>query len=305
MHSASELAFRVAEATESRLVGWRVQRLREALEAPLVVVATGATAAAAELWARLHRAAGQPAWAMGPYDYVESAAPPGAHTLILSVRGRHHDLLHAAAVAMARGPTRAVTCDRRAPLCTMVRDGGHDTLVLPAPLDAADAGPMQLTSMLVLAARAYGGVGPWAPFFKPTPVKLPSKAPRGVFALGAGLARPAARHFAWCLGESGVPATTMDLRDFAHGAFMAAKGLWVVGFATAEQRGDLSRAGEILRVPFMTFEADRPGVSGALQLFSQSLETVSVVRETFDLPGGRIEARHWGAELYHQPLERE
>ncbi|MEZ4465838.1 MAG: hypothetical protein R3F43_15595 [bacterium] len=67
----------LAERTVASLVGWRLQRLRRSLDGPLAVVGTGGTLALATLWARLHEAAGQPAWSLTPADYVARATPPG------------------------------------------------------------------------------------------------------------------------------------------------------------------------------------------------------------------------------------
>ena len=80
-----EALARAAEETESSLVGWRVERLRTALDGPLAVVAAGVPRAAALLWARLHEAWGRPAWATTPYEIAQRGLPQGARALVLSI----------------------------------------------------------------------------------------------------------------------------------------------------------------------------------------------------------------------------
>ncbi|MCB9544474.1 MAG: hypothetical protein H6706_01100 [Myxococcales bacterium] len=212
-------AVQIAERTVASLVGWRLQRLRRALEGPLAVVGTGGTLALATLWARLHEGTGQPGWSLTPGDYVARPLPTGTRTLFLSATGRHHDILAAAREAVhRRAPLHAIVHDRSAPLCDIVRAGGGDVTVLPRPPQPATlADPRVAVPMLALAGAMHGGLDLDALESLTVPAP-PTTRPGFVLCLGTGLAAPAAADFAARCRESGLAlAIATDRRDATHG----------------------------------------------------------------------------------------
>ncbi|MEZ4433751.1 MAG: hypothetical protein R3F65_15190 [bacterium] len=200
-----------AARAETALVGWRLDRLRGALERPLVVVGAGGSLPVAALWAALHARSGQPAWAATPLELREGRWPQGAAVLVLSASGRHHDVLGAARHALAAGhPVHAVTNRPDAPLIDLVREGGarHQTVALAGPsFEEGLAARHAAVPMALLAGRLYarGEERVDAGLFE-APALLPldpfGGRPGDVVALGAGLARPAAEVFAHLVRES-------------------------------------------------------------------------------------------------------
>ena len=286
---------KAADRTASSLVGWRIERLRAALDGPLAVVAAGQTHAAALLWARLHEAGGQPAWALTPYELVQRGAPPGARVLILSVSGRQHDVLAAAHSVAGVRPAIAVTCDRSAPLTRVVRGGTDDgdAVILPrAPAPAA------IVPMAVLAARVYAGMGSWVEAFRGArPATLHATPPRNVVCAGAGLAFPAAYDFAArCLGSGFAPARATDIRNLAHAesaSFDPGRDWLLAAAAGSEQRTYLARAIETLPedAAAIRLESDRVDAHAALELLAQSIVTFAALGGA---PGDRPE---WATRL--------
>ncbi len=293
--SPSESAAKSASQTLSSLVGWRVERLRAALDGPLAVVAAGQTHAAAVFWARLHEATGHPAWAMSPYDLLQRGAPSGARVLVLSVSGRHHDVLAATRSVASDHPTFAVTCDRSAPLVRVVR-GAHeksDAVVLPsAPR------PVAIVPMLTLAARAYGGRGWWtAAFGNARPAPVTSERPRAVVCVGAGLASPAAVHFAACSAGLGLaPARATDIRQFAHAetaSFDPAQDWLVCAAAGPDQSAYAQRVLDELPSGTTTlrFWSETGDICGALSLLAQSIVTFAA------LEASAVDRPDWATRL--------
>lgn len=265
-------AHTIAEQTLAGVAGWRLVRLRRALSGPLAVVATGGSFAAAVLWARLHEAAGFPAWALTPADFVRRRLPDGAKVLVLSVSGRHHDVLGAA----RRAPrVYAVVCDRSAPLCDVVRQAGGDALIVPKPQISGMADPALLVPFAVVAAAAYGASrGVAACFEHPTPPP-PDERPRHVLALGAGLSWPAAVDFTNRCRESGLAtARASDWRDVAHGDLLAIdpSSTWLALFGTPTDADYLAKYAALLPdgLTHQTVLATHDGALGALELLHQA-----------------------------------
>ncbi len=299
-----------AERTEAALVGWRLDRLRRAIEGPLAVVASGGSMTAARLWVLLHRRAGNPAWALTPDGLIEEGVPPGTSVLILSAAGRHHDVLRAARRTIDLGvPTHAVVGDGEAPLGALLRghDDSHQVFVLPRPERRDQVLAVHaLVPFLVLAGQLYGEGEPVSPVFQDAePADLPDRRPEMLVALGAGVGGPAASDFAWRTLESGfAPAWSTDVRNFAHGAFMpfvqrGGAGM-VLSFAPRAQRNYLDTyfrafdpAVHVVRV-----ETTLDGALGALDLLARGLATFDrllarhrVTPRIEDLPA-------WGTAIY-------
>ncbi len=278
-----ETLAKAAERTASSLVGWRIERLRTALDGPLAVVAAGQTHAAALLWARLHEAGGHPAWAMTPYDLLHRGVSPGVRVLVLSVSGRHHDLLAAARLVAGEHPTIAVTCDRSAPLARVVRGAADDSdaVVLPrAP------SPASIVPMAVLAARVYAGMGSWVAAFRSArPATLHATPPRTVVCVGAGLAYPAAYDFAArCLCTGFAPARATDIRNLAHAesaSYDPTRDWLLAAAAGPEQRTYIKRATETLPdgAASICLESDRTDAHAALELLGQSIVTFAALED--------------------------
>lgn len=261
-------AHALAEDTLASVPGWRLMRLRRALSGPLAVVATGGTFAAAVLWARLHEAAGFPAWALTPADFTRRRLPDGARVLVLSASGRHHDILSAARHAER---VYAVVCDRSAPLCDIVRRRGGDALIIPRPASRGLADPSLLVPFAVIAAAAYGTTHGLAACFEATPPPPPAKRPEHVLALGVGLAWPAAVDLTNRCRESGLAtARASDWRDIAHGDLLAIDPAttWLVLFGMPDDAEYLKAYARHLPAPMVhqTVLADAEGARGALQL---------------------------------------
>lgn len=302
----------VAQAAESAYVGWRLERLREHLRGPLAVVGVGGSHAAAMFWARLHEASGDPGWSVTPYDFVERALPTGANVLLLSLSGRHHDMLAAARSARARAArVFAVVGDRSAPMCSVVRDRQEDdVLVVSRPPPSAGIvehwGPL---AMYVLAAQVYTHVGPYPPLFDVPLAPPPAARPAHVYCLGAGLGRVAAEDFARLLQESDVArASAHDVRDFAHGNFFPATrpGALAAVFAQGDQRDYAAQVHAILAptMPTLAFETADAGVPGGLQLAAQARGTHAHWAEAYGATPTREDIPDWAVKLYHLPFSR-
>ncbi len=272
-----DLMVHAAVATESGLVGWRVERLRAALDGPLVLVASGGTRAAAVLWARLHERWGRPAWVQTPYDLQSRPVPADARVLVLSISGRHHDTLSTARKVAGRVPTYGVTCDRSAPLVGVIRDGreGNDAVVLPR-----GEGPAAVVPMLVMAARMYSGVGPFFPLFANADARsLPAEPPRQLVCAASGFGAPAATLLAARSLDSGfAPARTTDLRSLAAAelaSFDPQRDCLALFAAGSEQRTYADRfegrwpGGGLLR-----FEAESHDAEGAIRLVAEVAVTL-------------------------------
>jgi hypothetical protein len=299
-----------AERTEAALVGWRLDRLRRAIDGPLAVVASGGSMTAARFWVLLHRRAGSPAWALTPDGLIEEGVPPGTRVLILSAAGRHHDVLRAARRAIdLRVPTHAVVGDGEAPLGALLRghDDSHQVFVLPRPERRDQVLAVHaLVPFLVLAAQLYGEGEPVAPVFDgATAADLPEGRAGMVVSLGAGVGAPAAFDFAWRTLESGfAPAWSTDARNFAHGAFMpfvqrGGDGM-VLSFAPRAQRAYLDAYFRAFdpAVQVVRIETALDGAMGALDLLVRGLATFDRL-----LARHRVEPRiedlpAWGTAIY-------
>ena len=178
----------------------------------------------------------------------------------------------------------AVVNDSDAPLCTLLRRHAdeHEALVLrhhtdTIPLLRADA----LVPLLVLAARVYGGTGPFGPVFEGArPVAVRPRRPRLVVCLGSGMAEPAARDFAVkCQGTGFAPAWHSDPRNFAHSEFMALGDdlgeALVVCFAAGPERAYLDRffAAFPSELPVVRVETPEEGTDAALALLARGIKT--------------------------------
>lgn len=304
-----------AARTETALVGWRLDRLRDALARPLVVVGAGGSLPVAGLWAALHARTGQPAWATTPLGSRERRWPSNAAVLVLSASGRHHDVLGAARHALAGGhPVHAVTTRADAPLVDLVREGGprHQTIALEGPaFEEGLAARHAAVPMALLAGRLYarGEERVDAGLFE-VPALVPldpfGGRPGDVVALGAGLARPAAEAFAHLVRESGLaPARAADPRDFAHGEFVAvgpATRIAVFGLAAQRWLGPYLDALPIAVAPLRLVDP-RPGASGAVALYARALDAAGVVMRAAGAQPGRESIPPWAAALYRLPVD--
>ncbi len=301
-----------AQQTESQLVSWRVQRFREALEQPLVIVAAGGTETAGALWARLHERAGQPAWVTHPQDFLARPIPAGAAALILSTSGRHHDLLGAARHALKSGaPTHAVVTAERSPLVALVRDAGKDNVSFSLPALGPEASRYDLhctLPMSLLAAHLYEGGGPWAACFEGDPFPLPDGLPTDIVTLGVGLARPIALDFAQKCRESGLaPAHTTELRQFAHGGVMAVRPgeTWLVCCAMGDESAYLDRY--LAQIPddvtVLRLETQGQDVRSALNLLARSMMTFAALADRAGQHPDRSRFPHWASKLRLLPLD--
>lgn len=279
----TDLLWRTAEQVETRLHGWRLERLRDDLRGPLAVVGSGGSYSASVFWARRHEATlGVPAWALTPYELVERGVPSGTHVLLLSVSGRNHDILRAARTSLERGwVTRAVVADSAAPLCGLLRraGSGNDALIVepPAHRDGV-VSTHGFIAYAVLAARVYDGTGPWTPVIRDARAagELPTELDYAV-CLGGGQAWPAALHLrTMCLESGRAVAYADDPRSFAHGGFMAlaaARRAAVFSFETAGQSDYLDRflANMPDEVPVVRFRTRAEGARGALELVARGI----------------------------------
>lgn len=304
-----------AARAETALVGWRLDRLRGALDRPLVVVGAGGSLPVAELWASLHARSGQPAWAATPLGLRERRWPRDAAVLVLSASGRHHDVLGAARHALAAGhPVHAVTNHADAPLIDLVREGGarHQTVALAGPsFEEGLAARHAAVPMALLAGRLYarGEERVDAGLFE-APALLPldpfGGRPGDVVALGAGLARPAAEAFAHLVRESGLaPARAGDPRDFAHGEFVAVgpqTRIAVFGLGEQAWLGAYLAALPTAVAPLRLVDP-RPGAAGAVALFARALDAAGVVMRAAGAQPGRESIPPWAAALYRLPVD--
>jgi len=301
-----------AQQTESRLVSWRVQRFREALDRPLAIVAAGGTETAGALWARLHEHAGQPAWVTHPQDFISRPIPAGSAALILSTSGRHHDLLGAARHALNNGvPTHVVVTAERSPLVALVRDAGADNASLSLPALGPEASRYDLhctLPMSLLAAHLYEGGGPWADSFEGDPLPLPDGLPTDVVTLGVGLARPAALDFAQKCRESGLtPAHTTELRQFAHGGVMAVRPgeTWLVSCAMGNDRSYVDRY--LAQIPedvtVLRLESSSSDLRSALNLLARGMMTFGALADRAGQHPDRSRFPQWASQLRLLPLD--
>jgi fructoselysine-6-P-deglycase FrlB-like protein len=299
-----------AERAEAALVGWRLDRLRRALEGPLAVVASGGTMTAAQLWVLLHRQAGHAAWALTPDALAEEGVPAGTRVLILSAAGRHHDVLRAARLALEAGASvHAVVGDADAPLGALLRghDDAHQVFVLPRSERRDQVLAVHaLVPFLVLAGQLYGDGGPYAPLFaEAKPAATPEARPGMVVTLGAGLGGPAAFDFAWRTLESGLgPAWHTDVRNFAHGAFMPLVGrsrdALVLSFAPRSQRAYLDRYFRAFdpEVTVVRVETPHEGAFGALDLLGRGLATSAALLAGHGVSPRVEDLPPWGTAIY-------
>lgn len=290
----------LADLTIASLAGWRIKRMRAALDGPLAVVATGATFPVAQLWARLHEASGAPAWALTPTDCLHRQMPVDTKVLFLSASGRHHDMLYA---AHRMRQIYAVVCDGSAPLCDIVRSSGGDAIVLPpAPPSPALADPRPQVPLITLAAAMYDASAGISGLACPLP-ELPVRRPRHVLALGAGLAQPAAADFAARCRESGLAtARVTDLRNVAHGELMAIQpdALWMVHFAMAAD--DSYVDGYCAALPpelaRMTLRPLATGPAGAVALMHMSGRLATAAMARFETQPTVKDLPTWMRALY-------
>lgn len=304
-----------ARRAENGLVGWRLDRLREALAGPLCIVGAGGSRTVARLWAALHRRAGHPAYTPSPLDlHLEAPRHP---VLLLSGSGRHHDLLGAAEAALRSGqPVHAVTTSAEAPLIDRLRraDESHQTLALTGPaVKEGLAARHALVPMALLAGRMYGVDGVAAveafaePAGRPDPdtrlaEQLAEAAPGDVVVFGAGLGRPAADVFAHLVRESGfAPARAVDPREFAHGQFMAfGPRTRAVVFASDDQSPWMQPFCDAL--PRSAALVGPPGAAGALALYARALRMAGALMRAAGATPGRADIPPWGAKLYRMQV---
>ncbi len=303
-----------AQATESELVGWRVERLRSSVAGPLAIVGAGAMRTAALLWARLHEQRGYPAWAMTPYQVIERGVPPGTRVLYLSVSGRHHDMLRAARVVHDLGrDAHAVIFSPGSPLGAMVRDANPDNGVmqLPEPTQRDSLTTIHaLVSMAVLAAAVNEGGGPWAPSCYVQTQAMPLGRPSHVIVLGVGHSQPAAFDFsARCRASGFAPAHLTDLRDFSHGDLMTvqAENTWLVGFSAGSQREPMDRALACVppEIPRIHFTTDLVGAGAALQLMAQSMVGFVELADRLNMVENEPGKPRWTSQLFFMPISSE
>jgi len=301
-----------AQQTETRLVSWRVQRFREALDRPLAIVAAGGTETAGALWARLHERAGQPAWVIHPQDFISRPIPAGSAALILSTSGRHHDLLGAARHALNNGaPTHVVVTAERSPLVALVRDAGAENASFSLPSLGPEASRYDLhctLPMSLLAAHLYEGGGPWAASFEGASLPLPDGLPTDVVTLGVGLARPVALDFAQKCRESGLaPAHTTELRQFAHGGVMAVRpgATWLVSCAMVDEMPYVDRY--LAQIPddvtVLRLESSGRDVRSALNLLARSMMTFGALADRAGQHPDRSRFPRWASQLRLLPLD--
>lgn len=304
-----------ATRTETALVGWRIDRLRQALAGPLCIVGAGGSLPVARLWATLHARAGYPAWATTPLELRERIWPTDTVVLVLSASGRHHDILGAARHALTAGhAVHAVTGRADAPLIDLVREAGahFQTLVLEgAGAEEGLAARNAAVPMVLLAGRlhARGDEQVDAGLFE-VPALLPPDPfggrPSDVVALGAGLARPAAEAFAHLVRESGLaPARTADARDFAHGEFVAvgaATRLAVFGLADQPWLAPYLAALPSAVAPLRLIDP-RPGAPGAVALYARALDAAGIVMRAAGAKPGRESIPPWAATLYRLSVD--
>jgi hypothetical protein len=302
----------LAQRIESNLVGWRLSRLRDALRGPLAVITAGGLRPVAVLWARLHEASGHPAWTMTPYDFLERSLPPGTRVLILSRRGRHHDVLAAARHARQIGcPVHAIVESTNAPLVAMVRNYSpdHEVVVLDGVTRTEDPGDVcRSVAMSVLATALYPHDGPTTAAYSTRMPSLPDSQPSHVVALGVGLAYPAALDFSIRVSELGFAASlATDPRNLSHAIarpFDPEK-TWFVFFTLPHQLKYATRFAEnlpeSLAARFVT--TTRMGSAGAVELMARSALAASLIGER---PDCRSAAQmRWVSDLYFLSLDSE
>lgn len=299
-----------AQAAETASVGWRRERLREALSGSLVVVAAGGTHAAASYWARLHSIADGLAMPMTPYDFVERALPPGTKVLLLSMSGRHHDMLSAARHARDNAAgVQAVVGDRSAPLVSILRERDDaDALVIPRPPHSGVVEQWGVVSLWILALQTYGYPGPWTPRFEVEPVAPPAELPDHLYCLGGGFGRAAAHDFARVVQESDLcRASAHDVRDFAHGNFFPANrpGTAIALFSQGDQRDYAAQVAEILAPHMPVIQVREPDstVTGGLRLMARARLTHATWVDHFGRRPVRDDIPGWAVKLYHLPFE--
>jgi fructoselysine-6-P-deglycase FrlB-like protein len=298
-----------AEAIEPSLDSARIDRFRALLDGPLAIVASGGSFTTALIWAHLHEAAGQPAWALTPYGFSQRRLPAGTRVLLLSAGGHHHDIVGAAALSAERGyDTRTATCHAHSPLAERVAASMPDGAVLAiGDLPRADGliAVQALVAFGVLAARTYAGPGPWAPCFDGDGIEPPARVPRFVVAFGAGAAEPAAVDFANKCQEAGLaPAWATDVRHFSHGQFMmlrsAGADILLVSFATERQRAYGERFARALppSTALHRIEVDTEGAAAALSLLARSMRSFERLVALGGGPPTMGVLPAWGRALY-------
>lgn len=302
-----------ARRADAGLVGWRLDRLRQALAGPLCIVGAGGSRAVAMLWAALHRMTGAPATTPSPLALRSDR--PTTPVLILSGSGRHHDILGAAEAALAAGvAVHGVCTSAEAPLLDRLRraDPGLQTVALDGPtVREGLAARHALVPAALLAGRVHGldGLDAVDAFARvdgevERAETLAAARPGDVVVLGAGRARGAAEIFAHLLRESGfAPARAADPREFAHGQFVAVRPTtrlvligstaqpWLPPFSAALPDGQTTRIVD-----------DRDGVLGALGLFARALNCAGETMAAAGATPGREAIPDWGAKLYRMPV---
>ena len=302
----------LAQRVESELVGWRLSRLRDALRGPLAIITAGGLRPVAALWARLHEASGHAAWTLTPYDFLERSVPPGTRILILSRRGRHHDVLAAARHAERIGcAVHGIVESAKAPLVSMVRNFSPDNEVVILDSVAQSEDPWHLcrcVAMTMLATALYPHDGPRAAAYSTRVPSLPTTVPKQVVGLGVGLAYPAALDFSIRVAEVGLAASVAtDPRNASHALARPyePEETWFVFFTLPDHLAYATRfADHLPEAVGRTFvTTTRSGAAGAIELMARSALASPVLGE---LPSCRsAEEARWVSDLYFLALDSE
>ncbi len=302
-------AGKFAQLVEAQVVGWRINRLRESLQAPLAIVTTGSLAGCAKLWARSHEADGYPAWVMTPYDFIDRGVPKGTNALFLSPSGRHHDVLSAAKAADSRRiRTHAVVTDGRSPLVTIVRQAAAENgvLILDTPAGYESHKHLLTVPFTVVIARLYGPSGPTSHLFNPLPIRGTETGCKHVVALGVGFAQASALELGLRCRDSGLAsATVTDAREFTHGAAQSVRpdSTWFVLLATQKNAPYTRLFAENLPSDAITslVISEYEGVWGGVHLMAQAAHLYRGILQVADANGSET---NWQSPLFYLPLDR-